>query len=510
MVFIKSLSTVGGLTLLSRVLGYVRELLIAAVIGAGPVSDAFFMALKLPNLFRRLFAEGAFNAAFVPIFSRIYHQESIEKAQFFVANALSYLAVTLVGLVILFEIMMPTIMNMIAPGFKSDPEKFQTVIFFARITFPYIFFISIAALISGILNTMSHFAATTAAPILLNANAILALILFASGPTVAATALTVSVPISGIFQLVWIWGACRLLGFPVRICMPRLTAETRELFKRMLPGLLGGGVYQINLLVSDIVASFIPSGISYLAFADRINQFPLSIIGVAMGTVLLPLLSRQFHGDQIETGLRSQNRAMQIALFFSLPAATALFIIAYPIIQVLYQHGRFTIEATLATSAALSAFVLGLPAYVMVKVLSANFFARGDTKTPVKVAIISVVANLVLNLILVQYWSYVGIAIATALSSWANMFMLAVILYKSHYLTFDREFLKSIPKIIGGCAGMGGALFYGAYWFRSVATIYQAIALLGIMVLGLGTYAAIVYYVRAIDFNELRKAFGKS
>ncbi len=499
----------GGLTLLSRILGYVRELLIASVIGAGPVSDAFFVALKLPSLFRRLFAEGAFNAAFVPIFSRVYYKESVEKAEIFVANALSYLMLALVGLIIFFEVMMPAIMKIIAPGFQDDPDKFQLVIFFARITFPYIFFISLAALLSGILNTLNHFSATTAAPILLNANAILALVLFASTPTISATALTWSVPVSGMFQLLWVWMACRFIGFPIHCGRLDLTHETRELFKRMLPGLLGGGVYQVNLLVSDIVASFIPSGISYLAFADRINQFPLSIIGVAMGTVLLPLLSRQFQEDQITQGLRSQNRAIQIALFLSLPAATALFIIAHPIIEVLYQHGRFTAEDTVKTSAALAAFVIGLPAYVMIKILSANFFARGDTVTPVKIAIFSIGLNLILTLMLVPHWSYVGIAIATALSSWVMMIVLGIMLYKTKYLVLDGEVVQSIPKFICACIIMGSALFYAGEWLLHMPTTYKEIALVGVIALGLGIYAAIIYSIRAINFQELYNAFGK-
>lgn len=504
MAFYRSFTTVSGFTFISRILGYVRELLIAMFIGAGPLSDVFFLALKLPNLFRRLFAEGAFNVAFVPIFSELYHH-SYEKAVQFVQHAFSYLVSIVFLLVIFFEIFMPWLMMLIAPGFMESTGKFELSILYARITFPYIFFISLTAFMSGILNTLDRFAASTAAPILLNTNAIVALLLFSATPALASEALTWSVPISGICQAFWVYLACQRQAFHIRWVRPRLSPEVRKLFRKMIPGILGAGVYQFNLLVSDIIASFIPSGISYLSFSDRINQLPLSIIGATMGTVMLPLLTKIFRSKDKNAGLTAQNQALMVSFYLSLPAAVALFILAHPVISLLYQHGRFTPEAAQATAACLGAFVIGLPAYVMVKVLSNNFFARGNTKTPVYVACGTILLNIVLNIIFSQMWSYVGIAVATSIAYWANIFTLFLLLKHEKYFIITKELVVTFIKIIINCTIMGGCLYFLKIYFFVELKMLPWVGLLVMIPTGLIIYLGGSHLLKTINYKALKQ-----
>ena len=502
---LRSFTTVGGFTFLSRILGYIRELLIASTLGAGPLSDAFFLALRLPNLFRRLFAEGAFNAAFVPIFSALYHKKDFSKAHYFAKNALSYLCIILFFLVLFFEIFMPFLMRLIAPGFYANTEKFYLTVTFARIMFPYILFISIAAFFGSILNALHKFASAAFAPALLNANAILALLFFATSPYQSANALTWSIPISGILQLIWVATTAYIHKFSFVFTFPRITPEIRLLFKRMLPGIVGAGVYQFNMLISDIVASFIPSGISYLAFADRINQFPLSIIGVAIGTVLLPLLSTQLNQKKEKEAQLIQNKALHLALFLSLPAAAALFIFSKLVIYVLYQHGRFTAEATLATSYCLSAFVTGLPAYVCIKALSTNFFARGDTSTPVKVALIAVLSNIALNIILVQFWSYLGVAIATSVSAWINVCILAFLLYQRHLLTLNKALFMPIIKTCFAVFIMSLTLISLQNYLQKWIQEFPITFLAALSMCGGSIYIIIAFSIKTLNLKEIQK-----
>jgi putative peptidoglycan lipid II flippase len=506
MVFLRSLATVGGFTCMSRLLGYVRDLFIASVLGAGPLSDAFFVALKLPNLFRRLFAEGAFNAAFVPLFSKISAQ-SPSKSIDFAHTVLTQLFLILLVMVIGFEVGMPWIIKIITPGFACDPEKFNLTIALSRITFPYILFISLGALLGGVLNTLHKFAASTVAPVILNIFSIVALVLFSGPAKTSAHALSWAICLSGIFQLIWVAVACHKEGIPIKFVKPTITPHTKNLFKRMIPGMIGAGVYQFNMFMSDIVASFVPSAISYLSFADRINQLPLSIIGIAMGTVLLPHLSNLLHHNKTQEALALQNQAMFFALFLTLPAAVGLFLLSPHIVEILFQRGEFTSVATKATSLTLSAFVTGLPAYVIVKVLSTNFFARGDTSTPVKIASLSIFVNLILNLILVQIWQYVGIAVATSIASWLNMAILMCFLIKKGFLNFTKPFIISILKLLLATATMGFILSHGQDFLALHFPHSRGLGLLLLILLGLGSYLGIVYFTKTINFKDLKQAF---
>ena len=375
---LRSILTVGGLTMVSRVLGFVRDILIAAIVGATGVGDAFFVAFKLPNLFRRLFAEGAFASAFVPIFAGKLEADGEAPARKFAEESLAVLFVLLALVTALAEIAMPWLMRGLAPGFLDEPEKFDLTVWLTRITFPYLLFISLVSLLAGVLNSVGKFAAAAATPVLLNLSLIGFLLAAAPVLPSPAHALAWGVFAAGAVQLVWLYWAAARAGFALRLNWPKLTGDVRLLFRRIVPVAVGAGVYQINLVIDMIIASLLPSGsISYLFFADRVTQLPLGVIGVAVGTALLPMLSRQLRAGEDAAAMHSQNRALEFSLLLTIPAAIALAIIAGPVIAALVQRGAFTAEQASATAAALAVYAWGLPAYVLVKALAPGFFARG-------------------------------------------------------------------------------------------------------------------------------------
>ncbi|MEX2408619.1 MAG: murein biosynthesis integral membrane protein MurJ, partial [Rhodovibrionaceae bacterium] len=367
MALLRSFATVGGLTAVSRVLGFVRDVLIAAVLGAGPVADAFFVAFRFPNLFRRLFAEGAFNAAFVPLFSRELEQQGREAAKAFAEESLSLLLFALLVLVALCMAGMPWLMQGIAPGFAADPAKYALAVDLTRITFPYLLFMALVALFSGLLNSLYRFAAAAAAPILLNVFFIAALALviplfdLGAGDT-PGYVLAWTVALAGAGQFVLLVIAAARAGMPLRLPRPRLTPRARRLMKLMGPGILSAGAMQINLLIGTIIASLQASAVSYLYYADRVYQLPLGLIGIGIGVVLLPELSRRLRAGAETSANNAFNRALEISLFLTLPATAALIVVADPIVAVLFQRGAFGAEAAAATAAALAAFATGLPA----------------------------------------------------------------------------------------------------------------------------------------------------
>ncbi len=462
MVLLRSIATVGSLTMVSRVFGFVRDILIAAVLGAGMAADVFFVAFKFPNLFRRLFAEGAFSMAFVPLFAGLLEEEGEEKAKQFADQAMGVLLWSLLAFVVAVELAMPWAMRVFAPGFLSQPEKFALAVELSRITFPYLLFISLVSLMAGVLNSFGKFAAAAATPILLNLCLIGAVLIFSTLAESPAHALAWGVFVAGIVQFAWLFVNCARTGFKLGLPIPELSENVRLLLKRALPVALGAGVYQLNLLVDTIIASFLPEGsISYLFFADRVNQLPLGVVGVAVGTALLPLLSRQIRAGDTQAAEHSQNRAVEFSFLLTLPAAVALFVIAEPVVRVLFERGQFGDFQSLATAQALSIFALGLPAYVLVKALAPGFFARGDTATPVKISIAAMVVNVVLSLILMGPFLHVGIAMATAASSWLNAGLMATVLYRRGHLNADARLKKRLPRTLLASLGMGLALYAG-------------------------------------------------
>ncbi|MHA1568061.1 MAG: murein biosynthesis integral membrane protein MurJ, partial [Alphaproteobacteria bacterium] len=456
---LRSSAIVGGYTMVSRVLGFLRDILIAALLGAGPVADAFFVAFKFPNFFRRLFAEGAFSAAFVPAFSGHLAEGGTAAARIFAERTLAVLLVVLLALLVAAEIAMPWLMYGMAPGFARDPDKFQLAILFTRITFPYLLFISVVSLMGGVLNSLGRFAAAAATPILLNLVLIGALVLAAPRLPTAGHALAWGLAVAGVLQFLWLAGACARAGMALRLPRPALGSDVKRLLRLMLPGAIGAGVVQINLVVDVILASLLASGsVSYLYYADRVNQLPIGVVGVAVGTALLPLLSRQLRAGETAAAMNSQNRAIEFVLLLGLPAAAALMVIAAPVVSVLFERGAFGADASQATALALVAYGAGLPSFLLIKVLAPGFFAREDTATPVKIGVAAMLANLVLNLILMGPLGHVGIALATTLSGWLNAGALVWLLHRRGHLVLDSRLRGRLPRTLLASAGLAAAL----------------------------------------------------
>jgi putative peptidoglycan lipid II flippase len=459
MSLLRSVTTVGSYTLVSRVMGFVRDILTAALLGAGPVADAFFVAQRLPNLFRSLFAEGAFSAAFVPLFAGTMAVHGKPTARVFAEDALAVLLAALLIFVLLGEIFMPWVMRVIAPGFGDDPEKFALAVALARITFPYLLFIALVALQGGVLNSVERFAAAAATPTLLNLFLIAALLLMRRFGWHDGRALAWAVTAAGLAQFLWLMFSCARAGLALRLPRPRLTAEVRRTLAIMGPGAIGAGMTQVNLLISTALASFLPGGsVSYLYYADRLNQLPLGVVGIAVGTAILPPLSRQLRLGENGAALTTQNRGLELALLLTLPAAVALAVLARPILAALFQRGAFGPVDTAATAAALAAYAAGLPAFVLVRVLAPAFFARHDTATPVKVAVVSMVVNLALTLTLMQFLAHVGIALATSCAGWLNALTLLALLVRRGHFRLDARASRNLPRVAVAALGMGVVL----------------------------------------------------
>jgi len=459
-VMLRSVLTVGAWTMASRVLGFVRDIVIAALLGAGPVADAFVVALKLPNLFRRLFGEGAFNAAFIPAFAGTLAAEGTQAARRIAEEALAVMAVWLGALTVLGVVAMPLIISVLAPGFSADPAKFALTVELTRITFPYLLLICLVALLSGVLQSLDRFAVAAGAPILFNLCAIFALWLLTPHVTTPGHALAWGVVVSGMLQLVLVAAACAAAGMPLSMPRPRLTPQVRALLRRMGPGVVGGGVTQINLAVDTIIASFLPSGsVAFLYYADRVNQLPLGVIGTAVGTALLPLLARQVRAGEEGASRHTLNRAIEITLVLTLPAALALAVCAGPIVAVLFGRGAFGEREIGATAAALAVYAAALPAYVLTKPFSSGFFARGDTATPVRIGVVAVVLNIVLNLLLMGPFLHVGIALSTALAALFNAAALGTMLWRrGHFVPDARLAGRGLRMAVAACV-MAAALW---------------------------------------------------
>jgi len=516
MALLRAITTVGGYTGVSRVLGFIRDILIAAALGAGPVADAFFVAFKFPNFFRRLFAEGAFAAGFVPLFAGELASEGDESAIRFAEEALSVLFFTLLVFVLLVEVAAPWLVYVLAPGFADEPYKYSLAVEFVRITFPYLLFIALVSLQGGILNSLDRFAAQAATPILLNLCMIGAILAYGPlgndpGFPTAGHALAWGVAAAGFVQFAFLYIACRRAGVWLRLVRPRLTPMVKTLLKRILPVALGAGVYQVSLVIDIVIASLLPTGaISYLYYADRVTQLPLGVVGVAIGTALLPLLSRHWREGAEPAALHSQNRAMEFAVLLTLPAALALIVLADPLIAVLFQRGAFGPEQTVATARALAAFACGLPAFVMIKVLAPAFFARGDTATPVKIGLLAVSVNLVLNLALMIPLAHVGIALATTLSSWLNAGLLARALTRRGQFAADERLKTRVPRIAAAAVVMAAAVlaldFAAAPWLAG-SEPERIAALAALVAAGLAVFAAAAHVLGAARWGELRRGF---
>ncbi|HEX9859236.1 MAG TPA: murein biosynthesis integral membrane protein MurJ, partial [Paracoccaceae bacterium] len=382
--------TVGGWTLASRLLGFVRDGMIAAALGTGPVAQAFIIAFSLPNMFRRFFAEGAFNMAFVPMFAK--RLEGGEDAEEFAREAMSGLATVVIALTLLAQVFMPWLVWAMASGYSGD-ERFALSVNYGRVAFPYILFISLAALCSGVLNAAGRFTAAAAAPVLLNVLFIGALSLAPRLGLPLGPALIWTVPLAGVAQLALVWEAARRAGFCLIPRRPRLSPEMKRLARIAAPAMLAGGVVQVNLLVGRQVASYFDNAVAWLYNADRLYQLPLGVVAIAIGVVLLPDLSRRLKAGDEDGGQASLSRAAEFALTLTLPAALALMVIPLPLVSVLFERGRFGPDDTAATALAVAVYGAGLPAFVLQKVLQPLFFARENTRSPFYFALWAMVVN---------------------------------------------------------------------------------------------------------------------
>ncbi len=508
MALIRSVATVGSYTLVSRVFGFVRDILTAAILGAGPVADAFFVAQRLPNMFRSLFAEGAFSAAFVPLVSSALATGGREEARRFAEEAYAVLFALLFVFVVLGEVFMPVVMHVIAPGFTAEPGKFQLVIALTRITFPYLLFISLVALQGGLLNALDRFAAAAATPILLNLFLIAALLAMAHFDRKNGHVLAAALTAAGIAQFLWLTVSCARAGVLLRPRLPRLTAGVRRTLAIMAPGVVGAGMTQINLLISTVLASLLPGGsVSYLYYADRLNQLPLGVVGIAIGTAILPPLSRQVHTGDLAGAMATQNRGVELSVLLTLPAAVGLAVLAYPILAVLFERGAFGPTETAETAAALAAYAAGLPAFVLVKVLAPAFFARQDTKTPVKIAIGALTVNLVLTVTLMQFLLHVGIAIALSVAGWTQALTLAFLLSRRGHFRLDQRARTNLPRIAAAAGVMGVALVVLRMALSPALagpTLERFAALFGLIGAGAAIFAALILALGVAGWRDLR------
>ncbi len=514
----RSAATVGGMTMISRVLGFVRDMLIAAILGTGPVADAFVVAFRFPNFFRRLFGEGAFNAAFVPLFAKSMETEGREAAKRFAEDALSVLATALIVFTAVAEATMPLFIHLIAPGFADTPDKLALTVTLTAIAFPYLMFMSLVALYSGLLNSMGRFAAAAAAPIVLNIVLISVLSVAAfstwESADVTGVALCWGVSFAGLLQLILLAVAAHRAGFTLRPRRPRLTTGVRRLIVLGVPGVIAGGITQVNLLIGTIIATFQDSAVAFLYYADRIYQLPLGVVGIAIGVVLLPDLSRKLAASDLKGADDSQNRGLEYAMLLTVPAAAAFVAMPETIIHVLFERGAFDREATIQTARALSAFAFGLPAFVLIKVFSPGYFAREDTKTPMLFAVATMVVNIVGSLALFPYLGHVGIAVATTVSAWVNVLLLSRTLSARGQFSFDARCRLRVPMILLASLVMGAAVWYANLWafpVVSAADLGFKVILLG----GLVTAGAVVFFTftqitGAARLSELARIFRKA
>lgn len=486
---VRGFFTVGAWTMASRILGFVRDAWIAAALGTGPTAQAFIIAFSLPNMFRRFFAEGALNTAFVPMFSK--KLEANKDVDEFASEVASGLVSILILFTLLAQAIMPFLILSMASGFRDD-ARFDLTIHYSRITFIYILFISLAAILSGILNATGRFATAAAAPTLLNLTFMATLWCAPIYGWELGEALAWSTPVAGVAQMLLLWFAVKRTGIKIRFKLPRLTPDMKRLAAIAAPAMLAGGVVQINIIISRQIASYFDQAVAWLYNADRLYQLPLGVVAVAIGVVLLPDLSRKLTSKDEIGAQNSLNRAAEFALALTLPASVAFVIVAEPLVTVLFERGKFNVHDTAATAVALSIYGLGLPAFVLQKVLQPVFFARGDTELPFYYATISMFLNCIFAIILLPIVGYLAAAIATSAAAWAMVFQLW---FGSRNLgvstKIDKRFRSRIPRIIAASLFMGGVLYLVNYMISPMFNI-RWLRFLGLLILILS--GAISYF----------------
>lgn len=512
----RAFATVGGLTLVSRIMGFMRDIAFAALLGAGPVAEAFVVAFRFPNLFRRWFGEGAFNAAFVPLFAKKLEGEGREAARRFSEEAMAGLVFLLLVLSAIAMIAMPLLMYVLAPGFAATPAKFDLTVAMSRIAFPYLLCMSLVALLSGILNSIGKFVESSAVSIVLNLTLIAAMALAWGlghrNDGAAGLIMAWGILAAGVLQLLLLlWGAWRN-GLLPRLRWLRLTDDVRQLVRLGVPGIVAGGITQINIVIGGMIASMQAGAVSWLYYADRLYELPLAMVGIAIGVVLLPDISRHLRAGDQAAVLDSQNRSLEFAMLLTVPAAVALAVIPHEIIRVLYERGAFTASDTSNVATALGLFALGLPSFVMIKVFSPAFFAREDTKTPMRFAGISLALNTAGSIALFFLFRaygispHLGIAIATSVGGWVNAALLYRELKRQGYFVADARLKRALPGIVIASLIMGAALLAGAYWLEPWLTPQASLATRAATLGALTVGGAVLYFALAMLFGGLRLA----
>ena len=501
---IKSTGTFSFFTIISRLLGYMRDILIAVFLGAGPLADAFFVAFRIPNTFRRLFSEGTFNAAFVPSYSSINNKK---KSENFANNIFSLLILGLLSLVFLIEIFMPIFVFLIAPGFEGDNSKMELAITLTRITFPFLLFVSLASFLSAILNSHNKFAAASAAPIILNIFLILVLIFGKILDDQLVYYLSYAVTISGITQFIFLYFFVKKNYKPQFKFSFKIDGKIKLFFKKLLPSIFSSGVTQINILVGTIIASFQASAVSYLYYADRIYQINLAIAGIAIGTVILPQLSKHVQSKKKEKIHLIQNKALELSLFLSIPAAIALLIASEEIISSLFGYGSFDQESVKKSAQALFYFGLGLPAFSLIKIFSTFFFARHETKIPFYISLISVLLNIFISIIFFKEIGFLIIPMATTISSWFNAISLFIILKNKKLFNFNLIFINRLIRILIVSFVMGISFNYLINFF-SDKFIYEealkSVYLISLVIFGFTFYILLAILIKAFKISDIR------
>jgi len=502
---IKSTGTFSFFTIISRILGYIRDILIAIFFGSGPIADAFFVAFRIPNTFRRLFSEGSFNSAFVPSYTAELANGK-DQSEKFATNVFSILILTLFFLVLIVEIFMPLFVFLIAPGFSGNEDKMNLVISLTRITFPFLLFVSLSSFFSAILNAHNRFAIAAAAPIILNIFLIAVLFYGNILGDKLVYYLSYAITIAGIIQFLFLYNYVKKFYLPKFSFKIIIDERIKNFFKKLLPSIFSSGVTQINILIGTIIASFQASAVSYLYYADRIYQINLAIAGIAIGTVILPQLSRHIKNNENAKIVTLQNKALELSLFLSIPAAVALLIASEEIVSALFGYGSLDEIGIKNSAKALFYFALGLPAFSLIKIFSSFFFARHNTKTPFYISLISVLLNIGISVIFFQKIGFIIIPIATTISSWFNSILLFIFLKKENLFNFNFNFFFKFIRIIFSVFIMGFFFNYLIVFFEanlSYEQSYKSVYLVGLVLIGLISYLLIAILLKAFKISDI-------
>ena len=518
----RAFATVGGLTMVSRVLGFFRDILLAAIFGTGLVADAFVVAFRFPNLFRRWFGEGAFNAAFVPLLAKKIEGDGRESARAFAEEAMAGLTFILILLSALCMLGMPWLMYVLAPGFADTAEKFDLAVLMSRIAFPYLLCMSLVALLSGVLNTFGKFVESSLVSVVLNltliAAMLLALLFGFRNDRGAGLVMAWGIFAAGVLQLALLLDGAHRNGMTLRLRRPRLSDDMRRLVTLGIPGIIAGGITQINIVIGSMIASLQDGAVSYLYYADRLYELPLAIVGIAIGVVLLPDTSRHLRAGNHAAVMDSQNRSLEFAMLLTIPAAVALAVVPWPIVATLFERGAFGPDDTRAVAGALAIFAIGLPSFVLIKVFSPAFFAREDTRTPMRYAGVSLLVNTIGSVTLfflfrrLGLMPHLGIAIATTIGGWLNALLLWSALKRRGYFVADARLRRAVPMILLASLVMGGMLWLAAEllspWLAVDSGLPTRLGALAVLT-GAGglIYFVVAHFTGAARLGSLRAAF---